>query len=176
MATHQRNFQKNDEWYTPIYAVTPILKRLKPNSTVWCPFDTEKSNFVQYLKDNGFKVIHTHIDNGQDFFQQDPPECDYIISNPPYSLKTEVLKRVYSFDKPFALLINEQGIFDNKDRFDIFLKNGVELLVLHPRVDFITENGNVPNKTPFQSVYVCHRILKNQIEFETIQKRGEVCG
>jgi hypothetical protein len=30
-----------DETYTPYYAVDPIIKYLKPNTTVWCPFDKE---------------------------------------------------------------------------------------------------------------------------------------
>jgi len=28
---------KNDEYYTPAYAVRPILKYLKPNAKIWCP-------------------------------------------------------------------------------------------------------------------------------------------
>ena len=39
----------NDEFYTPPYAVQPILKYIKPNSTVWCPFDTEDSWFVKLI-------------------------------------------------------------------------------------------------------------------------------
>lgn len=34
------------------------------------------------------------------------PDCDYIISNPPYSLKGEVLKQLYEIGKPFAMLVN----------------------------------------------------------------------
>ena len=29
----------NDEYYTEAYAVRPLLKYLKQNSTIWCPFD-----------------------------------------------------------------------------------------------------------------------------------------
>ena len=34
----------NNEYYTPPYAIKPIIKYLKPHSTIWCPFDTEESN------------------------------------------------------------------------------------------------------------------------------------
>lgn len=27
---------ENDEFYTPVYAIEPLLKYLKPNSRVWC--------------------------------------------------------------------------------------------------------------------------------------------
>ena len=37
------SFKKQDEFYTPKILVEPIIKYLKPKSTVWCPFDTENS-------------------------------------------------------------------------------------------------------------------------------------
>lgn len=46
---------KNDEFYTPIYAIKPILKYLNPKSVVWCPFDTADSNFVKELVGGGMK-------------------------------------------------------------------------------------------------------------------------
>lgn len=57
MSQIQYEFKKNDEYYTPEYAVIPILKYLKPNSTIWCPFDTNESNFVKVLKANNFTVL-----------------------------------------------------------------------------------------------------------------------
>lgn len=63
----------NDEFYTPSYSIKPILKYLKKNSTIWCPFDTENSLFVKLLSENGHTVIHTHIDDGVDFFDCTPP-------------------------------------------------------------------------------------------------------
>lgn len=63
----------NDEFYTPVYAVLPIIKYLKPNSNVWCPFDTEDSNFVKLLRQAGHNVVATHIENGVDFFDTEIP-------------------------------------------------------------------------------------------------------
>ena len=34
MSQIQYEFNKNDEYYTPEYAVIPIIKYLKPNSTI----------------------------------------------------------------------------------------------------------------------------------------------
>ena len=75
----------NDEFYTPVYAIEPLLKYLKPKSVIWCPFDTDESNFVKVLQFNGHTVIPTHIGMGLDFFDvlNEPSEYDYIISNPP---------------------------------------------------------------------------------------------
>lgn len=69
MSQIQYEFNKNDEYYTPEYAVLPIIKYLKPNSTIWCPFDEDSSNFVKVFKENGFNVINGHIFTGQDFLK-----------------------------------------------------------------------------------------------------------
>lgn len=37
----------NDEFYTPGYAVVPIMKYIPAGSTIWCPFDTSDSLFVK---------------------------------------------------------------------------------------------------------------------------------
>ena len=91
IAQLQYKFNKNDEYYTPAYAIEPIVKYIKTGSTIWCPFDTKDSNYVKVFKDKGFKVIYGHISTGQDFFNVDVPKCDYIISNPPYSKKGQYL-------------------------------------------------------------------------------------
>ena len=39
----------NDECYTPSYGVTPILEYIPSDSIVWCPFDTEESEFVKLI-------------------------------------------------------------------------------------------------------------------------------
>ena len=44
---------KDDEFYTPLYAVKPIFKYLKKGTTIWCPFDTADSYFVKYAKKLG---------------------------------------------------------------------------------------------------------------------------
>ncbi len=172
MAQLQYGFCKRDEYFTPSYAVYPIMKRLKPGATVWCPFDTEDSEFVRVLSNHGFQVVYGHIHTGQDFFQVAVPECDYIVSNPPYSLKNEVIKRLYEIGKPFAMLINFQGIFDSRERFQMFSERQVEMLWLNPRVNYITENRKSFHGVPFQSGYLCSGVCKNQLEFEYLDRSG----
>ena len=170
MAQIQYKFNKNDEYYTPSYAVYPLIKYLKESSTIWCPFDKEESNFVQVLTKEGFNVIYGHIETGQDFFKVDVPKCDYIISNPPYSLKGEVFKRLIEIGKPYAMLINFQGIFDNKNRFEMFKNNRTEMLWLSPRVNYIKQGDYKASGVPFQSGYLCSGIFKEQLNFEYLDK------
>ena len=104
----------NDEFYTPMYAVEPILKYINKKSKIWCPFDEKDSLFVKRFMEEGHEVIYTHINTGEDFFTYEVPECDYIISNPPYSLKGEVLDRLFEIGKPFAMLVGVVGLFESQ--------------------------------------------------------------
>ncbi len=54
---------KNDECYTPGYGVKPILKYIPEGAVVWCPFDTEESEFVKQISKTN-KVIASHIWGG----------------------------------------------------------------------------------------------------------------
>lgn len=96
----------DDSLFSPFYVVDHIIKYLPQKTKIWCPFDIEEwSAFSIRLKECGFDVISTHIDKGQDFFKYEPDEWDIIVSNPPFSLKDKVLERLYSFNKPFAILL-----------------------------------------------------------------------
>ena len=169
----------NDEFYTPRYAIEPILKYLKPKSKIWCPFDTIESNFVKMLQEEGHSVSFTHIFNGTDFFEDSDyvkdivSKCDYIISNPPYSIKTEVLQRLFALGKPFAMLVGVVGIFESQKRFEMFRDNTFEIMYLNRRVSYFKDYSDIKPalNPPFSSVYVCSKILPNQIVFEEINKK-----
>lgn len=168
---------KNDEFYTPEYAIKPILKYLKPNSKVWCPFDTNDSNFVKMLTNEGHKVMETHLSRGEDFFELVNSEisdwCDYIISNPPYSLKGEVLNTLFENEKPFAMLIGVVGLFESQKRFEMFRDNNFEIMYLSRRVSYFKDyTDQKPSlNPPFSSVYLCSNMLPKQIVFEEISKK-----
>ena len=115
----------------------------------------------------------THLSAGQDFFSTEPPPCDYIISNPPYSLKGEVLERLFDLDKPFAMLVGVVGLFESQRRFEMFREHDFELLYFNRRVAYFKSYKDpAPSlNPPFSSVYVCRGILPKTIVFEEIAKR-----
>lgn len=163
----------NDEFYTPKYAIEPILKYIPKDSVVWNPFDTEDSLFVKMLNEKGIKTINTHIFNGVDFFDCEVPECTHIISNPPYSLKNEVFERLFSIGKPFAMLVGVVGLFESQKRFEMFRDNNFEIMYLNRRVSYFKNyNDDKPAlNPPFSSVYLCSNLLPNRIVFEEINKK-----
>lgn len=107
---------KDDEFYTPEYAIKPLLKYIKPSSKILCPFDTEQSKFVEVLRNEGHEVLNTHIEMGKDFFKLKKANVDYIISNPPYSVKTEVIEKLFELNVPFAMLVGVVGLYESKKK------------------------------------------------------------
>ncbi|MCY7186353.1 hypothetical protein [Streptococcus gallolyticus] len=167
--SQQIKTSKTDEYYTPAYAVRVILPYLKAKGfeCVWCPFDKEHSEFVKVLKEAGFKVVFGHIETGQDFFDYELPpiEADCIVSNPPFSKRDAVFKRLFEMGLPFAMIMNSNGLFDSKARYELFKNNNFELLVPKGRMKFFDESMISRNNPNFQSIYVCNRVLNHQIEF-----------
>lgn len=114
---------------------------------VWCPFDTEESQFVKILRSRGYDVVATHISNGQDFFETDPPtNCKAIISNPPFSIKKQIMYRIKELNIPFVLILPCLWINDGIP-FDF----GYQMIWWRKRVHFMTTDGekNKPRTTCF---------------------------
>lgn len=153
----------NDECYTPRYGVIPIIEFLKEGSVIWCPFDKEDSEFVKVLRERGFKVICSHIDNGQDFYKFEPSEhWDCIISNPPFTNKRHIFERALSFDKPFALLMTNTWLNDSAPK-KLFKDKDLQLLMFDKRIRYIKPDGTSDNKITFSSSYYCYNFLPKQI-------------
>ena len=158
----------SDEVYTPDYAVKPILKYLKPNSTIWCPFDTENSEYVKIFKEAGYKVIYSHIDNGQNFFEFEPKEdYDVIISNPPFSIKDAILSRLSELKKPYAMLLPLPTLQGQK-RFDYL--QGSQALIFDKRINFFKDyqTKEIQKGISFATIYICKGFLPKDLIFEKI--------
>ena len=164
----------NDEFYTPFYAVGPLLKYIPSGATVWCPFDTHQSLIVSALNQHGCKTIYSHINDElkQDFFQISPKKCDFIISNPPYSLKGKVFERLFNIGTPFAMLVGVVGLFESQAIFDIFYSNDFEILWMNKRIAYFKSyNEQKPSlNPPFSSVWITKNVLPQKNVFERVSK------
>jgi len=124
---------------------------------IWCPFDKEDSEYVKIFKQNGNKVINSHLDNNQDFFSYEPNEdWDVIISNPPFSNKRQFFERAMSFNKPFCLLMTAQWLNDAAP-VQLFLNHNRNLQLIHfdKRIIF----KGYKTQPPFNSIYFCSDFL-----------------
>ena len=154
----------NDECYTPNNAVLPILKYIPKEAVIWCPFDTEESEFVKEISKTN-KVIFSHINNGQDFYNYEPKEkWDIIISNPPFTNKRKIFERALSFNKPFALIMSNTWLNDSAPK-QLFKNKDLQLLMFDKRIKFLNK-GVVNDKITFSSSYYCFEFLPKQIIME----------
>lgn len=163
--------EASDECLTPRYAVLPIVKHLHRAgfNRIWCPFDKADSFFVRVLEDSGFTVIHTHISDGQDFFTCDVPDVDCVVSNPPFSKKTEILKRLFELDLPFALIL-PLNTLQSKGRVDLFIEKNIEMLCFNGRICFYTwgKLDSFPQNNRFPTAYICRNVLPERLVFECL--------
>ncbi len=160
---------KNDECFTPDYAVIPLLKYIPKDKIIWCPFDEEDdSEFVRIFRENGFEVISSHISEGKDFFEYEPERWDILISNPPFTNKRKYFERALSFNRPFALLMTNT-IFNDKYPLWSFQELGkqAQILKFDKRIKYLN-NGVVENKITFSSGYYCWNFLPKDFIQEQI--------
>ena len=150
--------------YTSICGYS-IVKYLDRDKIIWCPFDTEESEFVKVLKSEGFKVVYSHIFNGQDFYNYEPENWDVIVSNPPFTNKRKIFERCLSFNKPFALLMSNTWLNDSAPK-QLFKDKDLQLLMFDKRIDY---NNN--KKITFSSSYFCWNVLSKQIIMEELIKK-----
>lgn len=127
----------NDNIYTPPYAVKPLLKYIPPHiKTIWECCDAGNSQITKILKQHNYNVISTDIRTGFNFLTDKPDfDFDMIITNPPYSLKDEFLKKCYEYNKPFALLLPLTAL-EGINRNKLFRKYGISVIVYDRRINF----------------------------------------
>lgn len=161
----------NDDCFTPRYAVEAIIDLIPMQNgrkpIVWCPFDTENSEFVKVLRKHRYKVIASHINSGQDFYAYAPTEYwDVIISNPPFTGKRKIFERALSFEKPFALLMSNTWLNDSAPK-QLFAEKDLQLLMFDKRIEFV---GQPKGKITFSSSYFCWNFLPKQIVMKELHK------
>lgn len=146
------------------------MKYIPKDKIIWCPFDEEWSAFYRTFLQNGFNVIRSSLAEGQDFFAYEPPKWDVIVSNPPFSIKDKIIKRLYAFEKPFAVLLplnSLQGITRYK-----YFSQGIQVLAFDARIRYFnttTVMNDVPNQnTPFASAYFCRDLLLKDLILEKL--------
>lgn len=151
------------------HAVLPIIMQYLPRKpVVWCPFDTENSEFVIALKEAGhagraFAYLH-----GQDF------KAGTSLSGGHHRLQSSVqpeaagrgtLPRAGAVR---ALLSNLWLSSSAPCRF--FKEREMQMLLFDKRINYSEKNA-----VYFGSSYFCYKVLPKQIVFEnltTVKEKG----
>lgn len=82
----------SDLYETPLDIIDAVLASIDPSTRIWEPFKgTGRS--TEHMRARGFDVVNS-IDGEEDFFKMEVPEDRLLVSNPPYSCKQKIVRRV----------------------------------------------------------------------------------
>jgi len=149
-------FVTKDEYYTPPILTELIAPYVPKGVNVWHPFDTPNSEFVHTFN-REHRAMYSHLWLGQDFFKTDI-RADCVVSNPPFTRKLDVFKRLYALGVPFAMLMN-LTILNHQEVGEFFLYKELQLLIPDKKVSF---DGNT---SAFNVAYFCWRLLPRDLIF-----------
>lgn len=149
--------KKLDDYNTPLYAWKILLDylQLDKNTIIYEPFYND-SKSKTYLGKLGYnKVIHfqeNFFDNYQKY------KYDVIISNPPFSIKKNILKILYMINKPFVLIM-PTSIISKLYLKNIFKENiaDIQYIIPNRRIHFEL-NDNIKNNCPFDTLFFCYKM------------------
>lgn len=162
----KKAFKAQDNYNTPSILINMLVPYLKlwelafatehnRQPIIWLPFDTEESKYYTILKEEGFQVVRSHLNDDKDFFNWQPNQFDLIVSNPPFSTKDKIFTRcIYELKKPFVLLMNMMAI-NYQNIGEIFS-------AVNPKIQFIIPDKKVSfdgNTSSFCSGYVCYDFI-----------------
>lgn len=169
---------KNDEFYTPLETVRIIFEQYLKNydfsdKIIYCPCDSEKSNFVIYLKEkrNCLKykeLIYTSDDfnTHRDLFEK----ADLIITNPPFSLLIkQFLPLLKEIKKDFFIFGNNCAIFHYYNVYSNILFYYPDYRTLENR--FIQPDGSIKS---IPDTYLTNIELNTKRKLGSLNKSAEI--
>jgi len=151
-------FKKDDAYMTPKEVWESIAHLLPKDKILWeCFYGDGKSG--EYLTELGFQVEHHDID----FFDDPPFDYDILVSNPPYSIKPKVFKRLAEIDKPFMMLVPVSTM--TKQFLKKYFQDKIQIVIPKTRIHFI-KNGLQTKASWFDTIFICHKMnLEKDIIF-----------
>jgi hypothetical protein len=158
----------SDDFQTPEIALDYIVPFIDKKWNIWeCACGTR--NLVIGLQQRGFTVWGTDIKEGFDFLEDnDLEDVDFILTNPPYSIKEKFLERCYEIGKPFALLMPLTAL-ESEKRQKLFRKYGIQLIIPNKRINFETPSGK-KGTAWFQVAWFCYKLnLPKDLNFAELK-------
>lgn len=165
----------SDEWYTDLETVNKMIELLNPlpNSKIICPFDTEKSYFVKRLKELGHSVIY----GIEDFLENHTYEFDYIITNPPFSIKDQVISRCLESRKRTCLVL-PVDVLGGVKRHRLYKEYNIKPVIYIPtkRINYYNKNWKKKEGSNFHSIFIVLDVnnKKSEIFFQFEEKEDMI--
>ncbi len=144
------NLAVYDSYSTPSSAWEALLPFLDKTKVYYDPFFNEGLS-CEILSGLGLQIIHEDLD----FFETiDKIEYDIILTNPPFSIKRAILKKLQEIDKPF-IMIMPISVLGTK-MYEPFFDQTC-LGIPKSRIQFIKE-GSATKNCPFDTFYYFYKI------------------
>lgn len=161
-------FLKNDRYGTSKYIYGMLTDFVDYKKIIYNPFYLDGKAKI-YLNELGYDhVIH----NDEDFFENyDKYEYDIIITNPPYTIKKRIFKKLYEINKPFIVIVPIATITKLfikeifKSDVEITDIEKLQMIIPNKRMQF-EKNGNQLKRCYFDCVFLCYKMnLKSSIVY-----------
>ncbi len=165
-----------DACQTPAYALGPLLPYLQNYQNVW-ESACGRGWLMSALLESGIgEVVGSDLAvTGHNFFDYTPDDWECQVTNPPYRIKYQWLRRSYELGKPFALLLPVETI-GAKAAQVLFDRYGVEIIFMHPRVDFyMPQRGFKGKGAQFPVAWFCSGLsIGKSLTFADISKEKKL--
>ena len=138
---------KDDDYDTPLSAWKSIEKYLPKDKVIWEAFYSNGES-GKHLRSLGCQVIHEDVD----FFTSD--RGDVVVSNPPFSKKKDIFRRLKELQKPFILLL-PASVLGTKMLSDMF--PDIQVIVPKGRISFV-KDGKATSQVWFASFFYCWKM------------------
>ena len=126
------------------------------HKNVWFPFYHE--GLI-----NTYKFDCNIIHNDNNFFETNE-ECDYIIDNPPFSIKEKIFQRCIDLSKPFCLLVPIDTL-ERQYISTMFKEKDFTIIIPKKRYNFINQSKSIT--MGFKCCWFCYKFnLGRNIIFE----------
>ena len=142
-----------DKYETPHEVIDAVVQFVPSPTRIWEPFrgSGASTRYLRTLKRSVLRGSH------KDFFQQrKPPSDSVLVSNPPFSLKQEVLQHLahIGVDR-FALLLPLE-VLGSQYLAHFLGERRIQLIFIRPRVRFLSSGGRRMKKPfPFVCAWFC---------------------
>ncbi len=153
------NKSKGNEYYTPKYVWDNIKQYIPKDKIIYEPFNNinfpKSFKSHQYLSELGFKMKpllkFNPLTLQNDFFKNIDTDYDICISNPPFSIKQVIIKRLVQLNKPFILLAPLNTI---ANKYITDLSDNIEIIIPKKRINFTSTKKNAI----FPTAYICYKM------------------
>lgn len=158
--------QTRDSFQTPNYATKLLIPYLFKGWRIW-ELCAGGGKIVECLRSNKFKVHGSDITYGVRYNAlQFDPEVDGIawdcaVTNPPYSIKAEIVKRFWLMECPCAFLVPGDWA---QWMIALLQMDGAALIVPERRISYITPTGRQGKESAaqFHSVWLTRYLNTNE--------------